>query len=74
MESDVITLQDIFNFKVESVTPERVVMGSLQATGLRPAFLHKFEKRGVELPLSLFSSSQFPTIDRPAPVASSGTR
>ena len=57
MESDVITLQDIFEFKVERVTPERVVVGKLASTGLRPTFLHKFEKRGVELPASLFSSN-----------------
>jgi pilus assembly protein CpaF len=54
MESEVITLQDIFEFKVDQVTSDRVVIGSLHATGLRPAFLHKFEKRGVSLPNSLF--------------------
>jgi pilus assembly protein CpaF len=54
MESDVITLQDLFQFKVERVTPERHVVGSLSPTGLRPAFLHKFEKRGISLPTALF--------------------
>ena len=54
MESDVITLQDIFEFKVERVTPERVVIGDLGATGLRPTFLHKFEKHGISLPVDLF--------------------
>jgi pilus assembly protein CpaF len=57
MESDVITLQDIFEFKVERVTPERVVIGELAATGLRPTFLHKFEKRGVSLPNDLFAAN-----------------
>jgi pilus assembly protein CpaF len=74
MESEVITLQDIFQFKVQSVTPDRVVIGSLEATGLRPAFLHKFEKRGVDLPMSLFSAQQAPMAPRPAPVAASGVR
>ena len=55
MESEVITLQDIFEFKVEQVTSDRVVIGSLRSTGLRPTFLHKFEKRGVALPAGLFS-------------------
>jgi pilus assembly protein CpaF len=59
MESDVITLQDIFEFKVDHVTPERVVVGALQPTGLRPAFVHKFEKRGVSLPISLFGTPRF---------------
>src|SRR6266508_1152937 len=54
MESDVITLQDLFTFKVDHVTPERMVVGSLAPTGMRPAFLHKFEKHGVSLPNSLF--------------------
>jgi pilus assembly protein CpaF len=56
MESDVITLQDIFEFKVSRVTPERVVIGELEATGLRPTFLYKFEKRGVALPVDLFAA------------------
>jgi pilus assembly protein CpaF len=57
MESEVITLQDIFEFKVERVTPERVVIGELDATGLRPTFLYKFDKRGVSLPVDLFNAS-----------------
>jgi pilus assembly protein CpaF len=57
MESDVITLQDIFEFKVERVTPDRIVIGSLSPTGLRPSFLHKFEKHGITLPISLFSGN-----------------
>jgi pilus assembly protein CpaF len=55
MESDVITLQDIFEFKIERVTPERVVIGQLGSTGLRPTFLYKFDKRGVSLPVDLFT-------------------
>jgi pilus assembly protein CpaF len=43
MESDVITLQELFEFKVDQVTADRVVLGSLQSTGLRPTFLYKFE-------------------------------
>jgi pilus assembly protein CpaF len=55
MESEVITLQDIFEFKVDEVTSDRVVVGSLRATGIRPTFLHKFEKRGIGLPINLFA-------------------
>jgi pilus assembly protein CpaF len=61
MESDMITLQDMYEFKVDHVTPERTVVGALRPTGLRPAFLHKFEKRGVSLPASLFGA---PRMDR----------
>jgi len=56
MESDVITLQDIFEFHTDSVAPDRTITGSLKATGLRPVFLHKFDKRGVELPAGLFTT------------------
>jgi pilus assembly protein CpaF len=58
MESDVITLQDIFEFKVDEVTSDRVVVGQLRSTGLRPAFVQKFEKRGVTLPVSLFAEKR----------------
>ncbi len=58
MEGDVITLQELFEFKVDQVTSDRVVVGSLRSTGLRPTFLHKFEKRGIALPASLFSNGQ----------------
>jgi pilus assembly protein CpaF len=56
MESELITLQDIFSFKLERMTEDRVVIGSLDPTGLRPTFLHKFEKRGIELPGTLFGA------------------
>jgi pilus assembly protein CpaF len=54
MESEVITLQDIFAFKIESVRQDHTVVGQLEATGLRPTFLYKFEKRGISLPNDLF--------------------
>ena len=69
MESDVITLQDIFEYKIQEITSERVVVGSLVPTGLRPAFLNKFEKRGISLPVGLFTSRA----GRPAP-AGDGAR
>src|ERR1044071_1913860 len=47
MESEVITLQEIFAFKLENVLADRTVVGKLEATGLRPTFLYKFEKRGI---------------------------
>jgi pilus assembly protein CpaF len=55
MESDVITLQEIFAFKLENVRQDRTVVGRLQPTGLRPTFLYKFEKRGISLPNDYFA-------------------
>jgi len=58
MEADVITLQELFKFEVERVTEERIVIGRLASTGMRPTFLHKFERRGVPLPSALFQEQQ----------------
>jgi pilus assembly protein CpaF len=50
MESDVITLQDLFKFQVDAVAVTNHIVGSLNSTGLRPGFLDKFKRRGIELP------------------------
>jgi pilus assembly protein CpaF len=63
MESDVITLQELFEFKVQEITTDRVVVGSLRSTGLRPTFLSKFERHGIDLPVSLFSNGHRQTLD-----------
>jgi pilus assembly protein CpaF len=57
MESEIITLQDLYEFKIEKVTPDRTVIGKLEPTGLRPNFVHKFLKRGVELPSGMFGAN-----------------
>jgi pilus assembly protein CpaF len=59
MESDLITLQDIYEFKVDSVAPDGKVNGSLRPTGLRPIFHHKFERHGIELPTDIFQTRPF---------------
>src|SRR5262249_50026304 len=53
METDVITLQELFKFQIDEGTRDGTILGGLRATGLRPAFLDKFEKRGVALPRGL---------------------
>jgi pilus assembly protein CpaF len=60
MEADVVTLQELFKFNVERVTEERVILGKLDPTGMRPTFLYKFERKGVPLPTSLFSDGSAP--------------
>jgi pilus assembly protein CpaF len=67
MESEMITLQDLFVFSVDHVTDDRTVLGTLRPTGLRPGFVYKFEKRGVEMPSSVFGGT--PTV---AQLAASG--
>jgi pilus assembly protein CpaF len=60
MESDVITLQELFRFQVDGVASGRSVVGTLSSTGLRPGFLEKFERRGVRAPAWANASGQRP--------------
>jgi pilus assembly protein CpaF len=62
MEGDIISLQDLFEFKVEHAA-DKTLTGRLEATGVRPAFLHKFERRGGSLPPGLFASGRAPSHD-----------
>jgi len=57
MEGEVITLQKLFEFKIEHFDSERRIVGKLHPTGLRPGFLGKFERHGIELPRSLFGGT-----------------
>ena len=52
MEQDVITLQDLFTFRVDGVASnrQRTVIGTLESTGLRPTFIEKFDRHGVPVP------------------------
>jgi len=58
MESEVITLSELFKFKIDGVQGDRTVVGGLRATGLRPTFVDKFERHGVDLPASLFGNGR----------------
>jgi pilus assembly protein CpaF len=53
MESEVITLQDLYKFEVDAVSQTNHIVGGLKSSGLRPTFLEKFERRGIELPADL---------------------
>jgi pilus assembly protein CpaF len=53
MESDVITLQDLFHYEVDAGANGETAASSLKATGLRPLFLEKFARRGVKLPAAI---------------------
>jgi pilus assembly protein CpaF len=55
MESDVITLQDLYAFQMEGMGPDHVVHGRILPTGLRPSHMSKFIKHGLELPQELFT-------------------
>ena len=76
MESDVITLQDIFNARPpdEEHNPSggrTRLLSPLQCTGLKPHFLEKLAANGVVLPPSFFGDEEDPEAPRPAFAATS---
>ena len=58
MEGDMITLQSLFEFKLERIEADRTVIWRLEPTGLRPTFLGKFERHGIELSSTVFGGSE----------------
>jgi pilus assembly protein CpaF len=61
MESDVITLLDIFLFDFHAgVDSDGMHRGVLRSTGLRPRFLDKLADRGIVLPPAIFGVSGSP--------------
>jgi pilus assembly protein CpaF len=54
MESEVITLTDIFQFQQTGTDPEGKPLGQFRPTGLRPMFSPKLEAMGYRLDRSMF--------------------
>lgn len=50
MEGDVISLQELYAFRLDSVLADHTVLGELEPLGVRPTFGEKFRKHGVDLP------------------------
>lgn len=54
MESDVITMQEIFRFRMTGRDADGTVQGRFEATGIRPKFMQELNDRGIDLPAGLF--------------------
>jgi pilus assembly protein CpaF len=54
MEQDVITMQDIFVFEQQGLTPDGKVTGRFRATGIRPRCADKLASAGYPLPMTMF--------------------
>jgi pilus assembly protein CpaF len=54
MEMDVITMQDIFNFKQEGFDNEGKVVGRFVATGFVPKFYDDLQRRGIPVNMDIF--------------------
>ena len=59
MESDTITMQEIFAFKQTGVDDLNRVVGTFGPTGIRPHFSTKLESMGVNLDSAIYSQEAF---------------
>ncbi len=56
MESDVITLQDLYVFRQDGLDEHGRVLGKHVPTGIVPTFLDKLKARGAVIPISVFKA------------------
>jgi pilus assembly protein CpaF len=54
MQGGVISMHDIFEFQGRGVDAQGLILGQLQATGLRPHFLDRLSQYGQHVPLEWF--------------------
>ncbi len=54
MEGDMITMQEIFAYKMMGLSEDHKVKGRFVTSGIRPKFMTRLEEMGVNLPAQLF--------------------
>jgi len=57
MEDDVVSMQDVFLFEKQGVSPEGRTLGVFTATGIRPKFADKLLNSGITLPPNMFEQT-----------------
>src|SRR5438309_2824468 len=57
MEEDIVSMQDVFVFEKQGVSPDGRVLGAFTATGIRPKFAEKLKASGIAVPAALFEHS-----------------
>jgi pilus assembly protein CpaF len=57
MEDDVVSMQDVFVFEKQGVSPDGRTLGTFTATGIRPKFADKLQASGISLPANFFEQS-----------------
>ena len=57
MEDDIVSMQDVFVFEKEGVSPDGRTIGSFTATGIRPKFAEKLKASGIMLPANMFEQT-----------------
>ena len=58
VESDIISMQEIFAFKKTGLAENGAVLGEFAATGIRPRLSERLAASGVNLPTSMFESTR----------------
>lgn len=58
MEADTIVMSEIFRYVRSGVDERGGVIGRFSSTGIVPEFYDRIRKRGIELPISIFSAEQ----------------
>jgi pilus assembly protein CpaF len=57
METDVISMQDLFVFEKQGMSSDGRVLGTFNATGIRPKFAERLTAVGFDLPLNMFDQT-----------------
>src|SRR5438552_4960023 len=57
MEEDIISMQDVFVFEKQGVSPDGRVVDAFTATGIRPKFAERLKASGINVPGSWFDHS-----------------
>ena len=57
MEDDVVSMQDVFLFDKQGVSPDGKTIGVFTATGIRPKFAEKLKASGIDLPMNMFEQT-----------------
>jgi pilus assembly protein CpaF len=58
MEGDIITMSEIFAFERTGVDKDGNVLGSIKPTGVVPGFQRRLSRRGIDIPVELFSNER----------------
>ena len=57
MEGDLVTMQDVFVFEKQGLTPDGKVKGRFRATGIRPKFHERLVACGIHLAQNVFQTT-----------------
>ena len=57
MEADVVSMQDLFVFEKQGVSSDGRVLGTFNASGVRPRFAERLKAAGLDLPANMFDQT-----------------